>query len=200
MNYDVHYKQDAYYWGKQPSALAIKILEVHPPVSPMTAIDIACGEGRNAVFLARNGYRVAAFDISEEGVRKARLLAREVGVEIEAFVADLLTYRLDKSYDVIFSTGSLHYIPPDLRGEIIQNYKTHTNHNGIHVMSVFVDKPFIPAAPDAEATAHLWRSGELFGHYHDWKIEFCTEDIFDCNSSGIPHQHAVNRIIARRTA
>jgi hypothetical protein len=33
---------------------------------------------------------------------------------------------------------------------------------------------------------------------HDERYEFCTEEIFDCMSSGVPHQHAVNRIIARK--
>jgi tellurite methyltransferase len=80
----------------------------------------------------------------------------------------------------------------------LDNYKQSTNPNGIHVFSVFVRKPFIAKAPDAELTAHKWISGELLTHYHDWKIEFCTEEIFDCLSSGIPHQHAVNRIIARK--
>jgi tellurite methyltransferase len=65
-------------------------------------------------------------------------------------------------------------------------------------LSVFVRKPFIAKAPDAEKTAHKWISGELLTYYHDWKIEFCTEEIFNCTSSGVPHQHAVNRIIARK--
>ncbi len=56
----------------------------------------------------------------------------------------------------------------------------------------------IGKAPDAEKTVHSWISGELLTYLHDWKIEFCTEDIIDCMSSGVPHQHAVNRIVARK--
>ena len=65
-------------------------------------------------------------------------------------------------------------------------------------MSVFVHKPFIPPAPDGEATAPRWISGELFTHYANWRIEYCTEEIFDCVSSGVPHQHAMNRVVARK--
>ena len=68
----------------------------------------------------------------------------------------------------------------------------------MNVFSVFVRKSFIPKAPDADKTAHTWLSGELLTYYHDWKIEFCTEEIFDCMSGGVPHQHAVNRMTARR--
>lgn len=79
-----------------------------------------------------------------------------------------------------------------------ENYKEHTNENGINVFSVFVKKPFIKKAPDGEEKAQRWISGELFTYYHDWEIDYCTEEIFDCNSSGIPHRHATNRIVARK--
>ena len=36
------------------------------------------------------------------------------------------------------------------------------------------------------------------GYYWDWEITYSAEEIFDCLSSGIPHQYAVNRVIARR--
>jgi tellurite methyltransferase len=61
-----------------------------------------------------------------------------------------------------------------------------------------VEKPFIPRAPDAEETAHAYRSGELMGYYWDWEILFSTEEIFECKSGGVPHRHTVDRIIARR--
>ncbi len=74
----------------------------------------------------------------------------------------------------------------------------YTSPGGLNVFSVFVKKPFIGKAPDAEKTAYKWISGEILTYYHEWKIEYCTEEIFDCMSSGVPHQHAVNRIIARK--
>jgi tellurite methyltransferase len=35
-------------------------------------------------------------------------------------------------------------------------------------------------------------------YYWDWEILHCEEEIFDCTSSGVPHRHVVDRIIARR--
>ncbi len=66
------------------------------------------------------------------------------------------------------------------------------------MFSVFVKKPFVAPAPEKESAAQTWMSGELFTHYAEWKIEYCTEEIFDCMSSGVPHQHAANRILARK--
>jgi tellurite methyltransferase len=38
----------------------------------------------------------------------------------------------------------------------------------------------------------------LFTLYHDWRIDISEEVIFDCMSSGTPHKHAMNRVLARK--
>ena len=52
-------------------------------------------------------------------------------------------------------------------------------------------------APENEEHFYPLKSGQLFTYFHDWHIEHCVEYIFDCNSSGIPHRHAVNEVYAR---
>ena len=195
--YDKKYAQNAYYWGKRPSSFSFKVLELLPPDQPRKLIDIGCGEGRDAVFFARNGYDVTAFDLSAQGVAKTRKLADDAGVSIQTFEADMLAYRLTETFDVVLCHGCLQYLPPESRAAILDNYKASTAQGGLNVLSVFVRKPFIGPAPDGETTAHKWISGELFTHYHDWRLEFCTETIFDCMSSGVPHQHAMDLMIAR---
>jgi len=44
----------------------------------------------------------------------------EVGVSINVFQANVNKYKLDKEYDILFSTGALHYIPKELRKEIFE--------------------------------------------------------------------------------
>ena len=66
------------------------------------ALDIAAGEGRNAVFLSRHGFDVDAVDISKMGLRKARKLAEEMGVKIHTVCSDLDTYPIEREqYDLI---------------------------------------------------------------------------------------------------
>lgn len=196
--YENIYKKDGYYWGKVPSKMCYKLLKLKPPDRSLKLLDIGCGEGRNAVFFARNGYDVTAFDISSKGIEKAKKMANEANVTIKLFNADINVFRLKDEFDILFSTGVLHYIPKEMRDEIFNNYKTYTRKNGFHVFSVFVKKPFIEKAPDSDIKSQIWISGELFTFYHDWKIEYCDEEIFDCESSGTPHKHAINRIIARK--
>lgn len=57
------------------------------------ALDLACGEGRNAVWLAGRGWHATGVDFSEVAIEKARLLAAERGVEAEWIVADVVDYR-----------------------------------------------------------------------------------------------------------
>jgi tellurite methyltransferase len=202
-SYDERYAGEGYYWGTRPSRMAYEVLQRMPPDAderyrPRKLLVIGCGEGRNAVFFARNGYHVSAFDLSAVGVEKTERLAAQAGTQVRVFQADVNKYRLDETYDVLFTTGVLHYVPIDLRAELFENYRQHTRPGGLHVMSVFVHKPFIPPAPDGEATAQRWISGELFTHYAGWRIEYCTEEILDCLSSGVPHQHAMNRVVARK--
>lgn len=61
-----------------------------------------------------------------------------------------------------------------------------------------MEKPFVPTAPDWEDHAYFWSSGELSYYCHDWKVEHLEEIIFDCDSSGIPHQHCMDMLIARK--
>lgn len=200
MMYDRSYAGTEYYWSVRPSATCFEVLRRLPPDRPLRLLDVGCGEGRNAVFFARNGYHVHGFDISERGVEKTKELAARAGVYVDVFQADLNTFRLQEPFDVVFSTGVLHCVDPNLRGELIENYQAHTNDGGLHVLSVFIKKPFVAQAPDRDPNASPWLSGELFTLYADWRIEWCTEEIFDCMSSGTPHQHAVNRIAARKVA
>ena len=119
--YEEEYKIDGYYWGVQPSKTCYRILELMPPTRPLKLLDIGCGEGKDAVFFARNGYDVTAFDISDAGIEKTKRLAESVGVNVQVFKADVLDYRLDTCYDILFSSGVLHYIKPDYRADLFKS-------------------------------------------------------------------------------
>jgi tellurite methyltransferase len=196
--YEEEYRQDAYYWGVVPSKTCYRILELMPPVRPIRLLDVCCGEGRDAVFFAKNGYSVTAFDISESGIEKTKRLADRHSVTVNAFTADLNDFRLDTEFDIIYSTGAFHYIRPEFRDEIVENFKSHTSTSGLNVFNVFVNKPFIAPPPENEPVSIFWKSGVLFTYYTDWLLHEAAEMIFDCDSSGIPHQHCINHMIAER--
>jgi SAM-dependent methyltransferase len=71
-------------------------------LGPGRALDLACGEGRNAVWLAERGWRVTGVDFSEVGLEKARALAEARGVHARWIVADLLDYTPEpQAFDLV---------------------------------------------------------------------------------------------------
>lgn len=193
--YNEKYGSNELYWGKQPSSTARIFLQKFPPHENQTLIDIGCGEGRDSIFFARNGYQVTGFDYSAEGIKKSIAWAEELNLSIDFFQADINGYRLEKPYDVLFASGALHYIPQHLRKEIISNYKHFTVPGGVHAFMVPIDKPFIAKNPQDDPLEQDWLSGEILTYYHDWEIVFFSEEIQDDGQSG--YQWAFNRMIAR---
>ncbi|MFR9231617.1 MAG: class I SAM-dependent methyltransferase [Eisenbergiella massiliensis] len=161
---------------------------------PLRLLEVGCGEGKDAVFFARNGYQVTAFDVTESGIEKAKRLADIHQVEINFFRADLHDYRLDEEFDVIYSSGVFHHILPELRREIMENYIAHTAPGGMHAINVFVEKPFIPAPPDSDGGEN-WVSGELFTYYRDWLLEECRRQ-FLTPQRRIGHKHCMDTVFA----
>ena len=72
-------------------------------LSPGRALELGCGMGSNAVWLAERGWRVTAMDFSENAIEKARQLARERGVDVEFVIADASSYQTDGEYDLVTS-------------------------------------------------------------------------------------------------
>lgn len=197
-DYENRYKSDEYYWGLEPNQLCYEIMKLRPPIKPLKVLDIGCGEGKDAVFLARNSYIVSALDATDKGIEKGKLLAENYGVSVNFFKANIEDYRLKENYDIILSSGVFHFIKPEYRHDIFRNLKEHTNENGIHTMNVFVEKSYI-AVPENKKNGinrFRWKSGELFMQYHDWMIHKMDEVIFDCNSGGVPHQHCMDILIS----
>ncbi len=72
-------------------------------LKPGRALDLGCGSGGNAVWLAERGWRVTAVDFSGVAIEKARMQAADRGVEVEFAVSDVTTYQSRGQYDLITS-------------------------------------------------------------------------------------------------
>ncbi len=83
--WDERYSQRELVWTAEANRFLVAEVE---NLAPARALDIACGEGRNAVWLAAQGWDVTGIDFSPVGIGKARLLAQEASVEVTWEVAD----------------------------------------------------------------------------------------------------------------
>jgi SAM-dependent methyltransferase len=89
------YRAGELVWSTGPNQFVESELSGLPPGR---ALDLAAGEGRNAIWLARRGWQVTAVDFSEAGLEKGRVLGE--GLDIEWVCADATTWIPEPSYDV----------------------------------------------------------------------------------------------------
>ncbi len=87
--WDARYSGSDLVWGLEPNRFVAAELE---GLAPGRALDVACGEGRNTVWLARHGWHATGVDFSAAGVARARQLAAAGGVSdvTEFVVADVV--------------------------------------------------------------------------------------------------------------
>ena len=88
-DWDERYAGSELVWSAEPNRFLVAEAE---GLAPGRALDLACGEGRNAVWLAGRGWEVTGVDFSAVGLRKAERLAASRGVHVDWVLADLLAY------------------------------------------------------------------------------------------------------------
>jgi SAM-dependent methyltransferase len=89
-SWDRRYAGSELVWTGEPNRFLVAETEA---LAAGRAIDLGCGEGRNAIWLAERGWQAIGVDFSEVGLQKARELADARGVSVEWVAADLLDYR-----------------------------------------------------------------------------------------------------------
>lgn len=96
-------------WNSDVPALLRQVAERR---KPGRALDLGCGAGVHAVYLAQQGYSVVGVDFVPAALELARERARIAGVELELHQADVLTYNTPAAFDLVLDSGCLHHIPP----------------------------------------------------------------------------------------
>ena len=150
------------YLGDRPSPfLAREIGRIKRLAPGKNALDIACGEGRNSIYLALQGFRVTAMDISDVGIAKGKIRAEEAGVVVDFRQADLNGYKIIEKFDLIINFNFL------LRPLIYEEVKALTP-GGVLVFDTILESPQLLASHNP---AYLLRHGELIrifeGFYGD---------------------------------
>jgi SAM-dependent methyltransferase len=95
----------------------LRSIEGLPPLAGTTVVDACCGSGMEAEFLARQGARVIALDISEGAARRAQARARRFGVDYLAVVGDVERLPIrSRAADVAFVHDGLHHLDDPITG------------------------------------------------------------------------------------
>jgi len=185
-----------YIWGTAASLLARQVSARLP--AGARVLDLGCGEGRDSVFFAERGFDVTGVDVARSGLAKAERLAGARGVRVRWVCGDiggLATRRLgDGSFDLVYSCGSVHYVPRTVRGRLFRRLQALTRTEGLHAHVVFTDRAIYKEKGER---IDYFTPGELAAVYADWRIEACEARFIDCRQDGTIHRHSVEQIVAR---
>ena len=108
VKWNLRFESEDSYLGRRPSPFLSSSIDRIKRLAPgKRALDIACGEGRNSVFLAQHGFKVTGLDISDVGLGKAVRRAEEAGVSVDYRQVDLEGYRISEQFDLIINFNFL---------------------------------------------------------------------------------------------
>jgi tellurite methyltransferase len=164
-------------------------------------LDLGCGEGRNAFFLARAGCAVTAVDISSAAITKLAAIAKNARVPIESDVADIGAYRIDGTWDLIMAHGVIDYLQPADWRRLVSDMKEHTAPGGFNAFTCMLFTEEYPAPPEfiAAGFKHSLQQNELAACYDDWQLVRHDRYVKWDQHPGIPiHCHPVDKVVAQR--
>lgn len=159
--------------------------------TPPRALDVACGAGRHALFLAARGYQVTAVDVSRVGVEIMLERARERGLSLDTRVADLARGEFNVEPDAYQLVCDFYYLQRDL----FRAMRDGLRRGGLFVAAIhMVDErqSVRPMNPD-----FLLLAGELREQFRGWEILHYHETEGRDEDAG-RHERRSAEIIARR--
>lgn len=158
--WNFRYSKKGFFFGEHPLPFIMDAIPLFPKSGKV--LDLAMGEGRNGVFLAKLGYDVLGVDISDVGLKKAEELARKNKTQIKTQVADLGSYHLeDNTYDIIILS---YFMQRDLFPKIKKALKK----GGVAIIETYTEEN-MKYNPGMKAEWML-KKNELFDHFSDLKV------------------------------
>ncbi len=167
--WDERFKGETFAFGKEPTPFLKRHIRGLPRGK---ALDLASGEGRNAIFLAQKGFDVDAVDISEVGLKKTQRWAKGVGVTVHTILADLKDYRIEnEKYDLI---ANFYF----LRRSLIPKIKKGLKKGGRVIFETYILEQRKMGTEGPKNPAYFLKPNELLHLFKDFRILFYREGIF----------------------
>lgn len=152
------YSEAEYIFGTEPNDFLKEQFE-HIPAGGHV-LCLAEGEGRNAVFLAEQGYQVTAMDLSDVGLNKALKLASKRGVDITTQIADLASYQFGEGeWDGIVSIWV--HMPETVRQYVHAQITPALKPSGVFILEAYTDQQLTMDAVGGPPATQKERFGSL---------------------------------------
>jgi tellurite methyltransferase len=206
------YKKENFYWGEKPSEGVISAVNY---AKKGIALDIGAGEGRNSIYLAKNGFEVVAVEKIKEGAEKIRKVAEKDNLPIKVENIDIRSFDFSsKEYSLIISVAALDFLTFSDFQKVAKKIEDSLSFDGMLYLSVFsTEDPFFKKLKKenlemAENNTFFLPKRNVFRHF------FCKEELedtfknltiiknesfsFEDRGHGDPHFHDTINFIAQK--
>lgn len=173
--WDERYKTGDTPWETgQPSSELQRVL-AETAIRPCRALELGCGTGANAVWLAQQGFDVSACDLSTLAIDRARQRAKDASVSVNFVVADILKPPADLAgpFDFFFDRGCYHVVRREDVTAYLETLRrlTHPGTLGL-VLTGNAREPHEPGPP-VVTEEQVWKElGTLFNIVHLREFRF----------------------------
>ncbi|WP_333499888.1 tellurite resistance methyltransferase TehB [Kluyvera sp. CHPC 1.2972] len=151
------------------------VLYAATQVAPGKTLDLGCGNGRNSLYLAANGYDVTAWDKNPMSIQNLLSIREAEGLEnLQASVKDLNTLTIDGDYDFILSTVVMMFLESSTIPRLIPNMQRCTKPGGYNLIVAAMDTDDFPCTV---GFPFAFKAGELKNYYEGWDLLKYNEDV-----------------------
>lgn len=188
-------KDDEFLFGSEPNKTILEFEHLFD--KKWSILDVGCGDGKNAIYLAKQGFSdIDAFDVSESAIEKVNRISRKQNLKINTQTTSLQNFKFEKQYDLIVSFGVFHFVQKEEWKEFIAEAQKNTKLGGMHIIQLFNDN--IAPTPDiAPYAVGMAKDGEIKELYKDWEIKQFLSYEFEEKHPDVPlHKHASNKLVA----
>lgn len=164
------YASDGYVFGTEPNDW----LQRHAAVwlRGSRILCVADGEGRNSVWLAKQGHQIEAFDISEVAVAKAKRLAAESQVEANFNLAGCDDFHWQRNYYDGVAAIFVQFADPELRTRLFRNMISCLKPGGTLVLQGYTPKQLEHGTGGPSVLSHLYTPDMLREAFSDLDIQY----------------------------
>ena len=197
--WDKRFASEDYVFGTAPNVFLASQNQWFKP--GVRVLDLACGEGRNAVWLAQQGCEVVAIDISPVAIEKARRLAAERGVHVEFELVDVRDWRWPpNAFDAVVSIF-IQFAAPAERAQLFAGFVTTLRPNGVLVLQGYTPKQLQYKTGGPPQAEHMYTHAMLREAVTGLEIVHIREHD-DVLSEGTKHvgMSALIDLVARKSA
>ncbi len=126
---------------EEPPDVLVRIVD-SKWVLPCAAVDLGCGAGNYAVWLASRGFQVTGIDISQNAIVLAKDLAKKKGLPCSFIVGDMTKdiEGLKDAFDFAYDWAVLHHVFPESRGQYIANVQRMLRTGGKYLSVCFSEE------------------------------------------------------------